>query len=130
MFWQFVKAWMFLIKLGSERRTRSATVFLSAVFIGTNPERLLLRVSGCESLQKLDLTLNFVGHLSSVERLKHNAHLTELFLAGNPCTQFEGYRQYVVASLTQLKVDPDPESRSPLLVPLIRTRDGVSAVQK
>lgn len=62
--------------------------------------------SGCESLQKLDLTVNFVGRLSSVERLKHNPHLTELFLVGNPCTEFEGYRQYVVASLPQLKVSP------------------------
>lgn len=62
--------------------------------------------SGCESLQKLDLTVNFVGRLSSVERLKHNPHLTELFLVGNPCTEFEGYRQYVVASLPQLRVSP------------------------
>lgn len=65
--------------------------------------------SGCESLQKLDLTVNFVGRLSSVERLKHNPHLTELFLVGNPCTEFEGYRQYVVASLPQLKVSPPPQ---------------------
>lgn len=63
--------------------------------------------SGCESLQKLDLTVNFVVRLSSVERLKHNPHLTELFLVGNPCTEFEGYRQYVVASLPQLRVSPE-----------------------
>lgn len=60
--------------------------------------------SGCESLQKLDLTVNFVGRLSSVDSLKHNIHLTELFLVGNPCTEFEGYRQYVVTALPQLKV--------------------------
>ncbi|MEQ2179742.1 Protein tilB [Goodea atripinnis] len=59
---------------------------------------------GCESLQKLDLTVNFVGLLSSVESLKHNIHLRELFLVGNPCTEFQGYRQYVVAALPQLKV--------------------------
>lgn len=58
----------------------------------------------CESLQKLDLTVNFVGRLSSVERLRHNRHLAELFLVGNPCSEFQGYRQYVVASLPQLKV--------------------------
>ncbi|KAM6989448.1 dynein axonemal assembly factor 11 isoform 2-T2 [Tautogolabrus adspersus] len=58
---------------------------------------------GCESLQKLDLTVNFVGRLSSVESLQHNIHLAELFLVGNPCTEFKGYRQYVVASLPQLK---------------------------
>lgn len=65
-------------------------------------------LSGCESLQKLDLTVNFVGCLSSVASLKHNIHLRELFLVGNPCTEFEGYRQYVVASLPQLKVPAFP----------------------
>lgn len=60
----------------------------------------------CESLQKLDLTVNFVGRLSSVESLRHNRHLAELFLVGNPCSEFQGYRQYVVASLQQLKVRP------------------------
>lgn len=60
----------------------------------------------CESLQKLDLTVNFVGRLSSVESLRHNRHLAELFLVGNPCSEFQGYRQYVVASLPQLKVRP------------------------
>lgn len=64
----------------------------------------LCRSSGCESLHKLDLTVNFVGRLSSVESLKDNIHLRELFLVGNPCTGFEGYRQYVVASLPRLKV--------------------------
>ncbi|KAF1383199.1 hypothetical protein PFLUV_G00128840 [Perca fluviatilis] len=68
---------------------------------------------GCESLQKLDLTVNFVGRLSSVESLKHNVHLQELFLVGNPCTEFQGYRQYVVASLPQLKrLDGTEISRS------------------
>ena len=68
--------------------------------------------SGCESLEKLDLTVNFVGSLSSVESLKHNIHLRELFLVGNPCTEFEGYRQFVVAALPQLKVT------SPILLPV------------
>ncbi|XP_065442243.1 dynein axonemal assembly factor 11 isoform X5 [Chrysemys picta bellii] len=58
---------------------------------------------GCEELQKLDLTANFIGELSSIEILKHNIHLKELFLVGNPCTEFEGYRQFVVATLHQLK---------------------------
>ncbi|EMP29217.1 Leucine-rich repeat-containing protein 6, partial [Chelonia mydas] len=58
---------------------------------------------GCEELKKLDLTANFIGELSSIEILKHNIHLKELFLVGNPCTEFEGYRQFVVATLHQLK---------------------------
>lgn len=54
----------------------------------------------------MDLTVNFVGRLSSVEHLRHNLHLAELFLVGNPCSEFQGYRQYVVASLPQLQVSP------------------------
>nr|XP_021154536.1 protein tilB homolog [Columba livia] len=60
-------------------------------------------LEGCEELKKLDLTANFVGELSSIEALKCNIHLKELFLVGNPCTEFEGYRQFVVATLHQLK---------------------------
>ncbi|NWS39689.1 TILB protein, partial [Probosciger aterrimus] len=60
-------------------------------------------LEGCEELKKLDLTANFIGELSSIEALKHNIHLKELFLLGNPCTEFEGYRQFVVATLHQLK---------------------------
>ncbi|XP_064010375.1 dynein axonemal assembly factor 11-like isoform X1 [Pogoniulus pusillus] len=60
-------------------------------------------LEGCEELRKLDLTANFIGELSSIEALKYNVHLKELFLVGNPCTQFESYRQFVVATLQQLK---------------------------
>ena len=34
---------------------------------------------GCESLQKLDLTVNFVGELTSIDSLKVNYHLQELY---------------------------------------------------
>ncbi|NXS37265.1 TILB protein, partial [Pomatostomus ruficeps] len=60
-------------------------------------------LEGCEELKKLDLTANFIGELSTIESLKCNIHLKELFLVGNPCTEFEGYRQFVVATLHQLK---------------------------
>lgn len=59
---------------------------------------------GCEGLTKLDLTINFIGELSSIKTLRHNIHLKELFLMGNPCADFDGYRQFVVATLQQLKV--------------------------
>ncbi|XP_047223436.1 dynein axonemal assembly factor 11 isoform X3 [Girardinichthys multiradiatus] len=71
--------------------------------LALNNIEVIENLEGCESLQKLDLTVNFVGLLSSVESLKHNIHLRELFLVGNPCTEFQGYRQYVVAALPQLK---------------------------
>ena len=35
-------------------------------------------LEGCESLTKLDLTLNFIAELTSVASLKHNEHLREL----------------------------------------------------
>ncbi|XP_071064138.1 dynein axonemal assembly factor 11 isoform X3 [Dasypus novemcinctus] len=60
-------------------------------------------LEGCEGLTKLDLTVNFIGELSSIQTLQHNIHLKELFLMGNPCADFEGYRQFVVATLQQLK---------------------------
>ena len=47
-----------------------------------------------EKLEKLDLTLNFVGEITSIELLKHNLRLKSLFLMGNPCTQFKHYRDF------------------------------------
>ncbi|XP_028852522.1 dynein axonemal assembly factor 11 [Denticeps clupeoides] len=71
--------------------------------LALNNIEVIENLEGCESLQKLDLTVNFVAQLSSVESLKENQHLKELFLVGNPCSQYEGYRQYVVATLPQLQ---------------------------
>uniref|UniRef100_A0A4Y0BLX1 U2A'/phosphoprotein 32 family A C-terminal domain-containing protein n=1 Tax=Anopheles funestus TaxID=62324 RepID=A0A4Y0BLX1_ANOFN len=56
-----------------------------------------------EALRKLDLTLNFIGELTSVESLQGNYCLRELFLTGNPCTDFPGYREYVITALPQLE---------------------------
>uniref|UniRef100_A0A5K4EJH5 Testis specific leucine rich repeat protein,putative n=1 Tax=Schistosoma mansoni TaxID=6183 RepID=A0A5K4EJH5_SCHMA len=49
-------------------------------------------LEGCESLKKLDLTVNFIGDLFSIESL------------GNPCTEYPGYREFVIATLPQLKL--------------------------
>nr|XP_043882665.1 dynein axonemal assembly factor 11-like [Solea senegalensis] len=81
--------------------------------LALNNIEVIENLEGCESLQKLDLTVNFIGRLSSVETLRHNVHLRELFLVGNPCAEFQGYRQYVVTSLAQLKwLDGTKISRS------------------
>lgn len=56
----------------------------------------------CEFLEKLDLTLNFIGDLLSIDSLTLNIHLKEVYLTGNPCTDYHGYRDYVVAVLPQL----------------------------
>jgi protein TilB len=66
-----------------------------------NVERIE-NLEGCEFLHKLDLTVNFVGDLLSVETLRANHHFRELYLTGNPCTDYEGYREFVVATLPRL----------------------------
>ena len=38
-----------------------------------------------------------------MDSLVNNEHLEELYLVGNPCADWHGYRQYVVAKLPQLK---------------------------
>ena len=59
--------------------------------------------TGCEFLEKLDFTVNFIGDLLSLENLRHNVHLEELYLTGNPCTEYTGYRGFTVATLPTLK---------------------------
>ena len=74
---------------------------------------MIENLQGCESLNKLDLTVNFVGRVTSVESLKHNQFLRELFLTGNPCTEYIGYRDYIIATLPQLSsLDGTPVTRS------------------
>mmetsp|Transcript_32691 Transcript_32691/g.63873 ORF Transcript_32691/g.63873 Transcript_32691/m.63873 type:complete len:441 (-) Transcript_32691:162-1484(-) len=58
-----------------------------------------------EKLRKLDLTVNFIDldGLLGVEKLKINLCLDELYLLGNPCAEFDGYRLFVIGTLPQLK---------------------------
>ncbi|XP_067933006.1 dynein axonemal assembly factor 11-like [Watersipora subatra] len=60
-------------------------------------------LEGCESLNKLDLTVNFVGELTSISCLQDLEFFQELYLTGNPCTEYEGYKDYVIATLPQLQ---------------------------
>ncbi|XP_029310027.1 dynein axonemal assembly factor 11 isoform X2 [Cottoperca gobio] len=95
--------------------------------LALNNIEVIENLEGCESLQKLDLTVNFVGRLSSVESLQRNVHLTEMFLVGNPCAEFQGYRQYVVASLPRLqRLDGTEISRSER----IRAAQGLEQVER
>ena len=59
----------------------------------------------CESLAKLDLTMNFVERpaLSSLANLQPLIFLRDLHLLGNPCTKWSSYRAYVIAMLPQLQ---------------------------
>ncbi|CAK0784057.1 hypothetical protein CVIRNUC_007260 [Coccomyxa viridis] len=60
----------------------------------------------CESLTRLDLTMNFVGKsaLGSIDNLRGLVFLRELHLLGNPCTQWSLYRKFVIAMLPQLQL--------------------------
>ncbi|XP_043286857.1 dynein axonemal assembly factor 11 [Venturia canescens] len=70
--------------------------------LAINNIEVIENLEGLESLQKLDLTVNFIGDLRSVDRLRHNKNLEILYLTGNPCTDYTGYREFVVATLEQL----------------------------
>lgn len=63
------------------------------------------KLARCESLKKLDLTVNFISKaaLPTVGSLRHNPHLEELYLLGNPCSEWEGYRKYVIGKVPQLR---------------------------
>ena len=66
-----------------------------------------------ESLEKLDLTLNFIGEITSVAVLKSNPKLKTLYLMGNPCAKFEFYKEYVIATLPQIEfLDGKPIDKS------------------
>ncbi|XP_058650936.1 dynein axonemal assembly factor 11 isoform X2 [Onychostoma macrolepis] len=93
--------------------------------LALNNIEVIENLEGCESLQKLDLTVNFVGKLSSVESLKQNLHLRELYLVGNPCTEFLGYRQYVVACLPQLQWLDGKEIRRGERIQVLQELDAV-----
>ncbi|KAF2879921.1 hypothetical protein ILUMI_26250 [Ignelater luminosus] len=70
-------------------------------------------LENCESLEKLDLTLNFIGNIESICSLKANIHLKYLYIVGNPCMDYEGYRDYVIAKLPQIEyLDTSEVTRS------------------
>lgn len=72
--------------------------------LALNNIEIIENLEGCESLKKLELTVNFIGDLTSVENLINLETLEELYLIGNPCTDYAGYREYVIATLPQLKI--------------------------
>ncbi|KAK3787276.1 hypothetical protein RRG08_055997 [Elysia crispata] len=76
---------------------------LEYINLALNNVEKIENLEGCESLKKLDLTVNFVGELTSVESLRGLYNFRELFLTGNPCADYEHYREYVVATLPQLQ---------------------------
>jgi protein TilB len=57
-------------------------------------------LEGCEKLERLDLTVNFVSIENletSMNTLKGLIFFEDLYLVGNPCTDWSLYRPYVLA---------------------------------
>ncbi|XP_039307444.1 protein tilB homolog [Solenopsis invicta] len=97
--------------------------------LALNNIEVIENLEGLESLKKLDLTINFIENLQSVKSLRCNEHLEHLILMGNPCADYEYYRQYVVATLPQLQeLDMQEITRSERIKALqiySRARDNV-----
>lgn len=75
--------------------------------LALNNIELIENIENCESLEKLDLTCNFIGmeqFLPSLYNLKKCPSLRQLYLTGNPCTDFEHHREMVIAVVPHLVV--------------------------
>lgn len=98
--------------------------------LALNNISLIEGIEGCESLKKLDMTVNFVGIEDleeSVYNLKANIMLEDLYLTGNPCEDWSGFRAYAVAHLPQLK-----QLNGKLILPneRIKARQNLAVLQQ
>lgn len=74
--------------------------------LALNNITVIENLNQCESLKKLDLTLNFIDIMSieiSINNLKSNKNLRELYLMGNPCMKWKYCMYYVIYELPQLE---------------------------
>jgi len=74
--------------------------------LAVNNIRRIEGLRQCEFLNKLDLTVNFIPLKwleSSIDELAYNQHLAQLFLVGNPCADWGGCQDYVIARVRTLK---------------------------
>ena len=71
--------------------------------LAVNNIKVIEGLEGCEMLERLDLTLNFIGDLTGVASLRANVFLETLYLTGNPCTSIDGYRKFIIDTLPQLQ---------------------------
>jgi protein TilB len=84
-------------------RRLSSLVYLNVAL--NNITEVPAEFARCEKIKKLDLTLNFIdldAFESSLAALAQLEHLEELYLTGNPCTQFAHYRPLAVLRLPRL----------------------------
>ena len=88
----------------------------------------------CESLKKLDLTLNFIDIEDLQESLEHLDWcplLDELTLTGNPCTDWEKWKEYTIAKVPQIKrLDGEDIDKSARLDAKQRLKENEAALEK
>jgi len=80
-------------------------VELEYINLAVNSVSKIEGIKRCESLNKIDLTLNFVDVedlRESCENLEWCPMMTDLYLTGNPCCDWENYRPYVIAKVDTL----------------------------
>ena len=78
---------------------------LNYLNLALNNIEVLENLEYCESLRKLDLTVNFIDvdyYEHSLEKLQRLEFLKELYLIGNPVTDWKGYREFTIAMLSRL----------------------------
>ena len=89
---------------------------LEYINLAVNSVSLIEGVKGCESLQKIDLTLNFVDIEDleeSIDNLCELPDFRELYLLGNPCLDWKYAKEYIFARLENLgRLDGDEVSKS------------------
>jgi len=78
---------------------------LEYINLAVNNIEIIEGIRGCECLQKIDLTLNFVDiedFEESVDNLAELPDIRELYLIGNPLTKWDYWKQYLMARLPTL----------------------------
>ena len=89
---------------------------LGYINLAVNSISLIEGVKGCESLQKIDLTLNFIDIEDleeSIDNLCELPDLRELYLIGNPLTDWPHWKEYIMARIPTLgRLDGDDITKS------------------
>lgn len=87
--------------------------------LAINNIRKLEGLKFCESLNKLDLTLNFIelkDFESSLNELSYCEQLRELYLTGNPVCDWPRYKEYVMAKLKSIaRIDGEDITKSMII---------------
>jgi len=74
--------------------------------LALNNVTLIEGLSSCEFLNKLDLTVNFIplsGLETSMNNLQANRNLKELYVVGNPFSDWPGHKDYIINALPWLE---------------------------